>query len=180
MGLHFALNAPPSGRQTVPNLPLTARPVGWWDCSTWQQLSWSRGEGQVVWTATWGTPLFDLRSDADSATSTSNAALAINRAAGAQLFVAIRGLLSDHSGLNVYAQQIAAPFAAKDAAQVRPDQDVTAELSTGLDRALLTFFPPGSGYQIRFWQLKLRFDYVEAGSPIPATLPPIAVQAATY
>jgi hypothetical protein len=63
---------------------------------------------------------------------------------------------------------------------VTPGIDVTAQVDTGLDAALLCFYPPGGAYYVRFWQLQLRFDFVPIGGGIPAPLPMISVQGAMY
>ena len=170
----------PASTSPAPSPDLRYRPVGYWGDGAPLQLQWQAGASPVVSTATWGTPILDMRTDLQTVTSEDDQAAPLNRTAGAQLFVEISGLSANHYGLNVYAIHWAHPTFARSLRQVTPGIDVTAQVDTGLDAALLCFYPPGGAYYVRFWQLQLRFDFVPIGGGIPAPVPMISVQGAMY
>lgn len=177
----YPVNAPRDPGSSVPYPARADRPVGEWHNSDgWQQVKWAPGTSPVAYSGAWSTTTFDLRPDLATTTSIDNQAYALNRVAGAQLFVAIKGLSANHLGLNCYITQWASPVLTEELVQVRPDEDYTAYIATGLDSALLTVFPPSSGYPVRFWRLRVRFDWIQAGGALPAPLPPIYISGGMY
>ena len=170
----------PDGSSPAPSPDLRYRPVGYWANGSPLQLQWQAGTSPVVNTATWGTPILDMRTDVKTASSEDDKSAPLNRTAGAQLFVEISGLSANHYGMNVYALHWTHPVYARSIRQTAPAVDVTAQVDNGLDAALLCFYPPGGAYYVRFWRLQLRFDFIAIGGGLPASLPMISVQGAVY
>jgi hypothetical protein len=168
----------PGGTVPFPAPEAAYRPVGYWEGEpggiAWQAVA--PGEQNVTVTGVWGTPLFNLRPDADSASSRQNRAFPINRVAGTQLFVAINGLRNPHLGMECYARILGHPVDPLKVTAVGPDTNMTADLSTGLDVAILSFLP-FSGFPLKYWQVQIRFDFT---SVAPAVLPNITLQAGIY
>lgn len=160
------------------------RPVGQW-ASERTGLAWGPGTTPVLRSASWATPVFDLRPDLHGVDSSKqDNAVPINRVSGQQLFVALSGLDSNHVGLRVRARQLAHPTDTRWIQRYEPDTDVTAQITTGLDGAMLAFFPPSDGYPCRFWKLVLIFQFlpsgIEGAGSLPDPLPTIAVQGGIY
>lgn len=170
----------PYGTTPAPAPNASYRPVGYWADAQPTAVKWQAGSGQVSYSGYWGTPILDLRPDTKGATSESTTGAPMNRLSGAQLFVMISGLSSNHLGLNVYAVPYGHPVSSRNVKQIGPAVDYTAQIATGLDTALLAFFPPNAGYPLRFWQLRLRFDWIAAGGDLPVPLPRLSVQGGMY
>jgi hypothetical protein len=169
----------PGGTIPFPSPDSRFRPVGYWEGEV-AVVGWLRvvpGESNVTTRGTWRTPVFNLRPDTDTASSRQNRASPINRVSGTQLFVAVIGLISSsHIGLECYARILGHPTDPLKVAAVQPDTNITADLSTGLDTAVLSFLP-FSGYPLKYWQVELRFDFT---SVVPATFPSITLQPGIY
>lgn len=159
----------PSGTIPFPNPQ--SNPVGAWD-STEMQLTWVNGPGPISgakvfrWAA-WQSPVFDLRPEIRSAASSS----AINASpiwrggagAGGQLFVRLSGLTSTPSagtGLKVSSTELAHPFDPLQVGIVMGAADVSLSFIDMTNTVLVAFLPPGSGYPVRYWRLRLAFEFL--------------------
>ncbi|MDP2310920.1 MAG: hypothetical protein Q8P18_33180 [Pseudomonadota bacterium] len=100
--------------------------------------------------------------------------------AGQQLFVSISGLNTNHLGLNFLVRQLGHPVDSALVHRFKPDEDVTGDCSTGLGAAILSIFPPSSGYPIRFWQLVIIAQWLPGIEAPPAPLPTISIQGGIY
>lgn len=168
----------PGGTLPFPAPDAKYRPVGYQEGEP-SGLSWiavSDAEQNVTRRAVWGTPIFNLRPDTDSASSRQNRAFPINRVSGSQLFVFVSGLTNNHLGLECYAKVLGHPVDPLKAVPVTANMNVTADLSNGLDVAILNFLP-FSGYPLKYWGIGLQFDFT---SVVPAALPNITVQYGIY
>lgn len=152
----------------------TLRPVGYWESEP-TTITWGAVAGGGV-QGFWGTTVFDLRTDLRAVSSRDLAGTPVNRASALQIWVAIGGLLANHLGLSVAMAPWGHPVDATKVRQFLPWADVTADTATGTDLAILNYWPPGTGYQMRFWQLQLRFAFSQ---PL-AALPSLQVQGGVY
>lgn len=178
----YGSSNPQEPGNTVPYPMQSPKPTGYWANSEWQNLQWQVGtEDNVAFQATWSSPTMDMRTDTASAKSArQDQATPMNRQAGAQMFIAIKGLSANHRGMNVYVEHYAHPVYGDSLLQVAPAEDITALVDNGLDSTILTFYPPGGAYYIRFWRCKLVFKFVQSGGSLPSPLPMISVQSAVY
>lgn len=153
------------------------RPVGYWESASWS-ASWVRSS--TAWTASWASVPFDLRTDLRGVNSREFSGVPLNRTSAVQMWIAISGLSNNHLGMRVLMSQWGHPVDAAKVAQFVPLTNVTGYLATGLDMALLDFWPPGSGYQMRYWQVRLRFSFPLNSLALPARLPALQLQAGVY
>ena len=152
-------------------------PVGCW-FGPQTMVPWVAGTGQVIRTAGWRSPIFDLRPEL-GVLGLANArrdagAIPIWRpgiGAGGQLFLQIMGLASATdtlTGLAVVGIEYAHASDPNQVSTVTTEEDLTAAYFTaGKASALIPVFPTGGGFPIRFWRYELRFD-VYATHPDPA------------
>lgn len=170
--------ANPGGTLPLPTPDLTKRPVGYYEKGP-DALSWSFGTGQITRTASWKSALLNLRTDLRGVSSREPGGFPLNRTYAAQMFIAVRGLASAHLGLEVYKADYGHPFDPRplQATQFTAFVNVTADLATMTDMAILDYWAPGSGYNMQYWGVMLRFDFV---SKTPAALPNITVAGAAY
>lgn len=147
----------------------------------------------VKWTATWETPILDLRPELRA----SNVAAPMNvcpvwrqtYGVGGQLFVQVENLLgtiqtngSTPNWLNnlvvnsIESAHVNDPGLVSTAIQ---PEDVSSNFTNQQQSSLLTFTPPGMGCPVRYWKATIVFDILDVpGSPDPA--PIFFVSAAYY
>jgi hypothetical protein len=169
-------NKNPDGTLPLPPPDGTIRPVGYYE-SDWSAIGWDVGTGQIQRTGVWGSAVLNLRTDLRGVSSREPGGVPLNRQYAVQLWIAISGLGQNHSGMELYKADLGHPFDPDKARQYTPWQNITADISTGTDQVILDYFPPGSGYQMQYWQVKLRFDFL---SKSPLILPLINVCGAAY
>lgn len=167
--------ANPEGTSPGPAPLGTVRPVGYWESPAVSLAFVGSATGR---TALWGTTLFDLRTDLRGAENRELVGTPLNRGSAAQLFISIAGLSNNHLGMRLFMCQWGHAVDGLKAAQFLPWTNVTADIATGTDLAILDYFPPGSGYQMRYWKVQLRFQF--GTQVVPARLPTIQVQAGAY
>jgi hypothetical protein len=101
-----------------------------------------------------------------------------------KLWVHISNLLAvdwSTAGLRVYSTEYAALMTSTDLVDISTPQDITAELIGGASSALATFLPPGQGYPVAFYRLRLTFDYVQNNTALAGwPYPKIQVRSAYY
>ena len=153
-------------------------PVGFWSSgsavslNTWAPPAVALDNGAVV-AARWTSPIFDLRPDLRAVTGEHNAAQPIWRAnmgAGGSLFVQVGRLTSLNNAtvdLRVLSAESAHPTNPNALARVAPLQDITTEFTNGTPSALLVFRPPGEGFPVRFWNVRLTFVFKAAHAAYP-------------
>ncbi len=142
-------------------------PVAYYE-STKLALTWSLVDG--VQTATWQTPVFNLRPDLRSAGGTPKSGVPIWSTA-ARLYVQISNLVDGSidttKGLRVSTTESAAISYGdirngfSSVQRVTADAEVTADVMFGTnqsDRVILVFAPLGEGRPVRFWSIKLKFQ----------------------
>lgn len=164
--------------QTIPGPYPSRTPVAWWVSERFP-LPWTAGAGQVsganvsFQTATWGTPVFDLRPElrgSDSRTPLNSVPIwRGGYGAGGHLVVQVEGI-NDASGtftgsraLRVRMQEFGHIFDAARVQSLSPNDDVTPNFVQGGDSAsaAVVIFPPGDGYPVRFWRVVFTFDKTE-------------------
>ena len=155
------------------------QPTGQWSSEV-NPLQWEAGTAPVILTAEWGSPLFDLRPELRAADGKEHQAIPVWRTgngAGGHLMVFIQGLASttSHKTLRVRSREWGHPTDSRRVQQVGPFAELTASVAgNNTPAAVLTFYPTGSGYPMRFWRVKLTFNlYLDV-------LPPLAVTAGFY
>lgn len=169
--------ANPGATLPLPTPDAKLRPVGYNEEEP-RALGWGFGSGNVARTALWGSSVMNLRTDLRGVTSREPGGVPVNRLFALQLFIAVSGLAQNHVGMEVYKAELGHPTDPELVDQFTPWTNITANLSTGTDLAILNYFPPGSGYQMLYWQVKLRFDFVTIAPP--ATLPMLVVTSGIY
>lgn len=168
-----------------------------------QQQQWGTPTASLAppgytWTYEWKSATFDLRPDLASRIGQLKEGYAIQDTA-ARLYVLLTGLdggTFNASGMEVYAQnfvqvfnaapQTAAPGGSGAAAPdlvglglTNVSSDFYPSGTSGVGRAAAVFSPPGTaagggeGYPIRYWQIRLLFQYFVASVlPLPTPVPP--------
>lgn len=164
--------------------PRNLGPGCWFGAQT--PLFWVAGAGEVVRTAQWDSPTFDLRPDLRQAglanPRANTGALPIWKpmGAGGQLYVQVMnidGSIDALTNLAVVAIEFAHPSDPNQTAQITTEEDITtAYFTAGKQAAMIATFPPGTGYPIRFWRYRLRFDTFSSH----VADPPFTITAAYY
>lgn len=167
----------PGGTLPLPLPDAKLRPEGYNEEEP-RAIAWDFGAGSVARTGGWGSAVMNLRTDLRGNTSREPGGVSVNRMFALQMFIAIAGLAQNHAGMEVYKADFGHPTDPTKVDQFTQWQNITGDVSTGTNLAVLAYFPPGSGYQIWYWQVKLRFDFV--GLAPPAVLPSITVTSGTY
>lgn len=145
--------------------------------------SWSTGVAPVTLTATWQTPILDLRPELASVVGQSDVGQKIwsytqGWSNWPELFVQVdlnadpAGPTQDLEGMRVTAfERTSVGVSGELGSQVQlsgTEYDVSAYFhQAGLDAAMLSFRAPGNYTPVRYWQIGLRFDYFtqKAGTP---------------
>lgn len=164
---------------TVPFPQPSDVPIPYWTTGPWAPV-WANGAGQVIRTATWETPIFDMRPELRGAAPNApqNVQPIWRGSGGGQLFMWFNlGTNSALLGyLNVTALEFAHPFDPGNCLQVTTPEDVTAGFTADQPATHLEAIPIGGGYPIRYWKYTLTFDIVaDLGAD-----PVITVSAAFY
>jgi hypothetical protein len=189
--MHFDRPYPPNGAHDTSGLwtnpgsqnpgPLPAQPndVAWFGEP--HVLRWAAGAGQAtasVRTATWGTPLFDLRPDLRASQGRVNRGTPVWRGGlggGGHLWVQITGLntvaVGATPGLRVRMQEFGHVYDGNAVVSITPNIDVTRSVVHGGQAAsvILPIMPPGDGYPVRYWRVTFTFDQTETvteGDPV--------------
>ena len=182
----------PTGGMPAP-FPQGMPSPGWLGSSSWLNFSTSGLPAGIYARAVWSSPLFSLRpyfrgllNNAVNGDTQAQGAVDIwlPNGAGGKLWVQTGGLTAlpwGTSGLRVLADELAHPFDASRLALITREEDITTEYVGGAAAALGTFVPPGGGYPVAYYQVRLTFDYLidhsaEAGWPGPR----FVVEAAYY
>lgn len=147
-------------------------------------LTFVAGTGNVLFTASWRSPIFDLRPDlrqtgiANPRRDTGATPVwRVGSGAGGQIFVQIMGIdgslatppnAETLTGLSVTAIEEAHVSDMNQLATVTTEEDITAAYFTaGKSSALVAAMPPGSGFPIRYWRYTLRFDIRLVNAALP-------------
>lgn len=181
---NFPAKYDPSGLQhnpagTIPFPQPQSPPVGLWEGGR-ASLSWSlTDEGFLK--ADWQSPLFDLRPDIRAAQSGLTGGTPIWRpmGAGGALWAQVERLLVDATAttnLLVTSTEFAHVNDPNAVASVNTDSDITSEFVGGNASAVLQFLPPGNGYPVRYYRVRLTFTYTAVRNGPP----PFAVSASYY
>tara|TARA_R110002060_G_scaffold57045_2_gene67343 strand:+ start:267 stop:683 length:417 start_codon:yes stop_codon:yes gene_type:complete len=129
-------------------------------------------------TATWASPVFDLRPEfraSDGRRPTPSIPIwkpsTITGGAGGKLWIQIQNTDTvDMSGLTVLAQERGHISDVQQMITLSGAEDVTGEFLPTANSCLLTFVPPGAGYPVRFYRLELTFSVV-AGAAAGVSFP---------
>lgn len=143
----------------------------------------------VLWRTEWATPIFDMRPDlgalSNNRVGAHTSAIPIWRAAGqniaTQLFVQVYGI-TDFRGFQVISIEEAHVQDLTQILSVTGPQDITADFTSKGVASLSNFSPPGDGYPVRYWRLRIQFQYLaQLDAPVNLDgLPAIVLQAAMY
>lgn len=174
----------PQGTQPFPAPQLIGTPI--WD-QTPQIPVWTyNAAGPIFRTATWSSPIFDLRPDLRNAMQGQTSAGVNNLSgtviwrpwgAGAQLHVlGIYNTVSRLYGLTVTAQEFANVSDVGQMVSITSPQDVTSTWGGDKQAALHIFAPPGNPYPVRFWRVQLVFTIEVDNGANPDTI----LQASMY
>ena len=127
---------------------------------------------KVVARASWSCPIFDLRPNFRGLLNTGssgqrNAAAAtpiwINRGAAGKLWVQIQGLNTfgnTRAGLRVNAQESANIMDSSNMQPVTDEEDITTEFVGTQNSVIVSYLPTGAGYPLRYWSVRIQFDYL--------------------
>jgi len=157
---------------------------GWMGSSTLLNFSTADLPAGVFARAFWSSPIFNLRPyfrglQNNGLVGNTNAQGTVDiwlpSGAGGKLWVQVGGLTAlpwGTSGLRVLSDELSHPFDVSKLALITRQEDITTEFLGGAPSALSTFMPPGNGYPVSFYQVRLTFDYLidhsaEAGWPSP-------------
>lgn len=160
-------------------------PSGLWDGGQ-SSLTWSNNTDGLL-TATWQSPLFDLRPQLRAAMSgkTGGTPIWLANGVGGKLWVQIDNIAKNLplpatndwlQDLQVISREYGHVNDPQAVTQMTVDADITSEFNGGADSAVLTFLPTGEGYPIRWYRVSITFTYLVAR----AAPPPFAVSAAYY
>jgi len=163
-------------------------PVSGWTSGPFVPIVFTAGPSPIlgseaVTTATWRSPVFDLRPerrgmDPQNSVRASAGAQAVWNA-GAYLYVQLRGLSLVADGLTdlvINEVEIGAVSIASDATQIAVPQDISEQVvGPLLPSIMLVIVPPGSGSPPRYWSVQLTFDKLSA-----TAVPSIELAAAYY
>lgn len=167
-------NWPPFPQPTVPPQNIaTQSGVPVWVTGNQMPLTWAAGPTvttgykTVYRQATWDTPIFDHRPDLRSLEGVRpDSAQPVWRqgyGSGGQLFIEVAGLQSTASalsGLRVYAVEYAHPTNPLQLQQITRTTNIATDyFGPGTPGTLVPFFPPGSGFPVRYWKVRLIFQY---------------------
>lgn len=169
------------------------------------QLAWGAGAvagntavgivEATTFTATWQSPIFDLRPELrgssmsaplSSPDGTVPGVVPIWRqtyGAGGQLFVQVENLLSNTralTGLVVHAIELGHVNDVRRIVTIAQPEDVSSNFTNHQQSAVLVFVPPGSGYPMRYWQVRLVFDILTDVDNISAAGPDYFLSGAYY
>lgn len=162
-------NTDPMFRNPAGTIPLPA--PGDMPYSQWQiaavPINWTNAgalDTDYTTVGYWRSPLFDLRPEIRRADGSQAAGVPIWNSATKKLWVQVGGLTSTNSGvvatdnLYVVAREYANIFDPNQMQRVTSDADIGDQIALGTNQppsVVLPFTPPGSGYNIRYWQLEL-------------------------
>lgn len=151
-------------------------PVAMWQ-QTQTNLTWTANPTAGVFLrATWGTPTFDLRPDLrgimeSPGTQRNSGAVPIwlPRGGAGKLWVQVDGLLTRTwglVGLRVTSTEFANVRDGNNLQQITNPEDITTEFVGSSQCALGSFLPPGSGYPMRYYRVRLQFDFLVDSSAV--------------
>jgi hypothetical protein len=164
---------PPPGVQPVypdqrhlPPVPPSKAIRAWWPGDQRTLTYANSSEQGVVRTATISSPLFDLRPDLQRSNARPMTAVPIYRpAGGGYLYVQIDRIQDSAIQLNdleIRLVEFGHIWDANRANRITSSQDVTSYLTARQESAVLAIQPQGAGYNMRFWQARLRFNVLAA------------------
>lgn len=154
---------------------------------------WEQTPGTIQWVTAdlpptvflrgdWTSPIFDLRPDfrglmgtPGTQRNTGTQPIWLPRGVGGRLWLQVDNLEAypwNLTTLRVTSTEFASIRDGNDLQRVTDPEDITTELVTEAPRIIGSFLPPGSGYPVRFWKVRVRFEYlsdlsVETGWPNP-------------
>lgn len=170
--------------QTIPYPMPKNVPVGLWSGDR-AQLVFGAGVAPVVRTASWGSPLFDLRPDLRSSDGFLNKGIPLWHAGyggTGKLWIQLANLRAapdNTEALQVTSQEFAHIYDADQVQAVSGAVDITADVISGTDgppSVVIGFLPIGDGYPVRYWRINLTFDRMATFAADPV----ITVCAAYY
>jgi hypothetical protein len=125
--------------------------------------------------AEWSSPVFDLRPDLRNAQSRIPNAQPIWRAgglgAGGRMFILLDGLFSTPdatANLRILSREQAHPWDGNNLRYIQPWQDITTDVIGDRPCTLISFLPPGEGYPIRYWRVRIQFRVMAVHVADPA------------
>lgn len=167
---------------SVPGPTPSTMNTSWWRGDR-MPLQWNAGVGavsavsQIFWRAAWSSPLFDLRPELRGSGGAPPSAVPIWRSgygAGGRLWLQLEGL-DNASGTNSATRSLRVAYL--EFAHIYDSQrvvatsavaDISRDVVTGAQAGsvVLKFFPPGDGYPIRFWRVRVIFEKTENIDPL--------------
>ena len=191
--------------RTVPMPSPQNMPAACWYGTTTAR-SWAAGAGGVTWTASWGTPIFDLRPDLRGTFQnerrnvrgapplvggfrTPLGAIPMWRSGGKnvgiKLWVTIDGSggtldALDLRGFEILARERGASHDLNQMRTITDQADVTSEFANNGTAVVMIWMPHGEGYPLRYWELGLTFQIMANSGYVGATGPAICVTGAMY
>lgn len=153
---------------TIPGPPAASLPYPQWGPQR-NPLSWENPralDSDYVTVGYWQSPDFDLRPEIKAADGSRPSGIPIHNSSGRKLWVQITGLLSSTAGvvatdaLYVASREYGNISDPQAIVRISATADISDQVAAGTeqqDSVILSFSPPGSGYNVRYWRLELAF-----------------------
>lgn len=165
----------PTGTNPLPNP--TGLPYQHWTgpraTVTWQTPT-NPLDTDYTLVAYWQSPLYDLRPEIRGSDGSSVTGTPIWGSPTRKLWVQIDGLTSVNGAvvatdtLNCVSREFGQIYDPRLVSRITPESDITQDVaSNGTGQppsVILSFYPPGSGYPVRYWRIEIafrRFDRLE-------------------
>lgn len=177
---------------TMPGPGGSSLPASVWNGSR-NMITWTTVadvNDPVEFTASWSTPVFDMRPDLGSVSENRSNITGAKPLWNPSAQIWVQFTLTDevalstrYSGLEIIAQEWAHVINLQEIAPVTDLQDVTAEFTNtfvdanGNNNSLLGWYPIGDGNPVRYYQLRLTLNLLRAYDTTP---PMIYIQGSAY
>ena len=168
-------NRNPAG--TLPFPSPSKMPLGIWNGIP-TQMQWANDISPDYFRfAAWQSPVFDLRPeyrDARGANDTSNSIpiwkpSATNPGAGGKLWVQIGPMAQiapvSLTSMEIFYEEFGHIQDGNNLKKICPEADISDQYLPGQEDCILGFWPPGDGYPIRFWSVRVIIKYRDATMP---------------
>jgi hypothetical protein len=149
---------------TLPYPAPKSMPLGLWN-GTPTQMVWSAGFAPFLRQTSWQSPVFDLRPSYRNARGTNDTDKSIpiwkpsttNPGAGGKLWVQLGPMQQPVSlvGMEIFYEEYGHIQDGNNPQLISPQADITDQYVPGQEACVLGFWPPGDGYPVRFWSVRI-------------------------
>lgn len=161
-------------------------PLGLWSGAP-TQMVWSAGTAPFARETQWQSPVFDLRPSYRNARGKDDTAntmpiwkpSATNPGAGGKLWVQISPMYGGVSlkSMEVFYEEFGHIQDSSKIEKLAPETDITDQFVPGQEAMVLAFWPPGDGYPIRYFSVKI---IIKLRDGTLASDPPFVIQGSYY